>query len=56
MTRLETRVRELEAELDTESRRAADQLKNRRRSDRRVAELTFQADEDTRNRERMQVT
>merc|ERR1712061_579779 len=50
MNKMETRVRELEAE----SRRQADALKNLRRSERRINELTFASDEDRKNHERMQ--
>merc|ERR1712001_619615 len=54
MNKMETRVRELESELDAESRRQADALKNLRRSERRINELTFASDEDRKNHERMQ--
>merc|ERR1719373_1421015 len=50
MNKMETRIREL----DAESRRQADTLKNLRRSERRINELTFAADEDRKNHERMQ--
>merc|ERR1712121_290815 len=52
--KMETRIRELESELDAESRRLGDGLKNLRRSERRIKELTFSADEDKKNHERMQ--
>merc|ERR1712189_158091 len=48
------RVRELESEMDAENRRMADAQKNLRRSERRIKELTFAADEDRKNHERMQ--
>merc|ERR1712186_268155 len=54
MNKMETRIRELESELDAENRRQADALKNLRRSERRIKELTFAADEDRKNHERMQ--
>merc|ERR1712203_446721 len=54
MNKMETRVRELESELDAESRRQADALKNLRISERRINELTFASDEDRKNHERMQ--
>merc|ERR1711973_435599 len=54
MAKLDTRIRELESELDAESRRNADALKNLRKSERRVKELTYQQDEDRKNHERMQ--
>merc|ERR1711973_721908 len=54
MNKMETRIRELESEMDAESRRQADTLKNLRRSERRINELTFAQDEDRKNHERMQ--
>merc|ERR1712212_873936 len=54
MNKMETRIRELESEVDAEARRQADTLKNLRRSERRIKELTFAADEDRKNHERMQ--
>ena len=54
MNKMETRVRELESELTAENRRCGDALKNMRKSERRIKELTYQADEDRRNHERMQ--
>merc|ERR1719189_444603 len=54
MNKMETRVRELESELDAENRRQADALKNLRRSERRIKEMTYAADEDRKNQERMQ--
>ena len=53
--KMEARVQELGAELDTETRRRAEAQKNLRRSERRVAELSCQQDEDRKNHERMQV-
>ena len=53
--KMEARVAELGAELDTETRRRAEAQKNLRRSERRVAELSCQQDEDRKNHERMQV-
>merc|ERR1719309_533416 len=41
---LESRVRDLEASLDDESRRHADAQKNLRKCERRIKELTFQSD------------
>merc|ERR1712038_1820089 len=55
MNKMETRIRELESELDAENRRQADALKNLRRSERRITELSFAADEDRKNHERMQI-
>ncbi|XP_040569561.1 myosin-4 [Lepeophtheirus salmonis] len=54
MNKMETRIRELESELDAESRRMADAQKNLRKSERRIKELTFASDEDRKNHERMQ--
>merc|ERR1711902_402146 len=54
MNKMETRIRELESELDAENRRMADSNKNLRRSERRIKELAYSADEDRKNHERMQ--
>merc|ERR1712107_965195 len=54
VTKMETRIRELESELDAESRRYADAQKNMRKSERRVKELVFAQEEDKKNSERMQ--
>merc|ERR1712060_825508 len=54
MTRMDTRIRELESELDAENRRSADSQKNLRKSERRIKELAYQQDEDRKNHERMQ--
>merc|ERR1712203_1070619 len=54
MSKMETRVRELESELDAENRRLGDAQKNLRKSERRVKELTYTQDEDRKNSERMQ--
>merc|ERR1719474_2465795 len=54
MIKMETRVRELESELDAESRRFGDSSKNLRKTERKIKELTFAADEDKKNHERMQ--
>merc|ERR1712038_547112 len=54
MNKTETRIRELQSELDAESRRFADSQKNLRRSERRIKELAFAGDEDRKNHERMQ--
>merc|ERR1719225_1582070 len=45
MTKMDTRIRELESELDA---------KNRRKSERKIKELSYQQDEDRKNHERMQ--
>merc|ERR1719342_1415869 len=54
IAKMETRVRELESELDAESRRCADAQKNLRKSERYIKELSYQQDEDRKNHERMQ--
>ena len=51
---MESRIRELESEMDAESRRFADAQKNMRKSERRVKELVFAQEEDNKNHERMQ--
>ena len=52
VAKMETRIRELEAEIDAENRRMADAQKNLRKSERQIKELTFQQDEDRKNHER----
>jgi len=54
MNKMETRIRELESELDAENRRFGDSQKNLRKSERRIKELAYAADEDRKNHERMQ--
>merc|ERR1712033_131825 len=54
MNKMETRIRELESELEAENRRFADAQKNLRKSERHVKELTYTQDEDRKNHERMQ--
>merc|ERR1712126_128454 len=54
IAKMETRVRELESELDAESRRCSDAQKNLRKSERLIQELTYKQDEDRKNHERMQ--
>jgi myosin heavy chain 6/7 len=54
MNKMDSRIRELESELDAENRRYGDALKNLRKSERRIKELTFASDEDRKNHERMQ--
>merc|ERR1712073_174097 len=53
MTRMDTRIRELESEMDAENRRNADSLKNLRKSERKIKELTYSQEEDRKNHERM---
>merc|ERR1712080_384672 len=47
--KLESRMRELENELDAEQRRTADSIKNTRKIERKMKEVTYQADEDKKN-------
>merc|ERR1712098_218628 len=54
MNKMETRIMELGSELDAENRRFADAQKNLRRTERRIKELAYAADEDRKNHERMQ--
>merc|ERR1712064_252546 len=54
MNKMETRIRELESEMDAENRRLGDAQKNLRRSERRIKELSFASHEDRKNSERMQ--
>merc|ERR1719397_1081603 len=54
IAKMETRIRELESELDAENRRLGDAQKNLRKSERKIKELTFQGDEDRKNHERIQ--
>ena len=54
MNKMETRIRELESEVDAEARRCGDAHKNLRKSERRIKEMTYASDEDRKNHERMQ--
>merc|ERR1719437_198242 len=54
IAKMDTRIRELESELDAENRRFADAQKNLRKSERHVKELAYAQDEDRKNHERMQ--
>merc|ERR1719220_1789490 len=54
MTRMDTRIRELESEMDAETRRNADSQKNLRKSERKIKELSYSQEEDRKNHERMQ--
>merc|ERR1712124_41346 len=55
MNKMESRIRELQSEMDAENRRFADSQKNLRKSERHIKELTFASDEDRKNHERMQI-
>ncbi|XP_039358068.1 myosin heavy chain, skeletal muscle, adult-like [Mauremys reevesii] len=52
--KLESRVRELEGEVDNEQKRSADAIKGMRKYERRVKELTYQTEEDRKNVLRLQ--
>uniref|UniRef100_A0A803JF18 Myosin-4 n=1 Tax=Xenopus tropicalis TaxID=8364 RepID=A0A803JF18_XENTR len=54
LQKLETRVRELENELDNEQKRGVDAVKGVRKYERRVKELTYQTEEDRKNVLRLQ--
>merc|ERR1711982_268906 len=52
--KLESRIRELQSELEAENRRHAEGQRNLKKSERHIEELTFSADEDRKDHERMQ--
>merc|ERR1712126_739145 len=54
MNKMETRIRELQSELEAENRRFSDSQKNLRKSERKIKEITYASDEDRKNHERMQ--
>uniref|UniRef100_A0A8C7P759 Myosin motor domain-containing protein n=1 Tax=Oncorhynchus mykiss TaxID=8022 RepID=A0A8C7P759_ONCMY len=54
LQKLESRVRELETEVEAEQRRGADAVKGVRKYERRVKELTYQTEEDKKNVGRLQ--
>ncbi|XP_061612882.1 myosin heavy chain, fast skeletal muscle-like [Phyllopteryx taeniolatus] len=54
LQKLEARVHELESEMESEQRRAADAIKGIRKYERRIRELTFQTEEDKKNVLRLQ--
>ncbi|XP_063071716.1 myosin heavy chain, fast skeletal muscle-like [Engraulis encrasicolus] len=54
LQKLESRVRELEGEVDAEQRRGGDAVKGVRKYERRVKELTYQTEEDKKNVTRLQ--
>uniref|UniRef100_A0A668SRE5 Myosin, heavy chain b n=1 Tax=Oreochromis aureus TaxID=47969 RepID=A0A668SRE5_OREAU len=54
LQKLESRVRELEAEVEAEQRRGGDAVKGVRKYERRVKELTYQTEEDKKNLVRLQ--
>merc|ERR1711902_213862 len=54
VAKLESRCRELEAELDSEQRRCGDAHKNYRKAERMIKEYTFKSEEDRKNSEKLQ--
>ncbi|XP_076139368.1 myosin heavy chain, fast skeletal muscle-like [Alosa pseudoharengus] len=54
LQKLESRVRELESEVENEQRRGVDAVKGVRKYERRVKELTYQTEEDKKNVNRLQ--
>ncbi|XP_056144570.1 myosin-16-like [Lampris incognitus] len=52
--KLETRIKELENELDQEQKRHVETVKNLRKGERRLKELVFQTEEDHKTNQRMQ--
>ncbi|RVE69697.1 hypothetical protein OJAV_G00080100 [Oryzias javanicus] len=54
LQKLESRVRELESEVEGEQRRGAEAVKGVRKYERRVKELTYQTEEDKKNVTRLQ--
>ncbi|XP_067116860.1 myosin heavy chain, fast skeletal muscle-like [Osmerus mordax] len=54
LQKLESRVRELETEVEAEQRRGVDAVKGVRKYERRVKELTYQTEEDKKNVTRLQ--
>jgi len=54
MNKLESRIRELQSELEAENRRFAEGQRHLKKSERQIQELTFSSDEDRKNHERMQ--
>uniref|UniRef100_UPI003AAF3AAD myosin heavy chain, fast skeletal muscle-like n=1 Tax=Centroberyx gerrardi TaxID=166262 RepID=UPI003AAF3AAD len=54
LQKLESRVRELETEIEAEQRRGGDAVKGVRKYERRVKELTYQTEEDKKNGARLQ--
>ncbi|KAJ4926594.1 hypothetical protein JOQ06_014344 [Pogonophryne albipinna] len=54
LQKLETRVRDLESEVEAEQKRGAEAVKGVRKYERRVKELTYQTEEDKKNVARLQ--
>merc|ERR1711981_1498529 len=53
-SRLEQKIKDLEGQLDDESRRLIEAQKSQRHTERRIQELNFSQNEDHKNHERMQ--
>ncbi|CAB1342079.1 unnamed protein product [Coregonus sp. 'balchen'] len=54
LQKLETRVREVENELEAEQKRGGEAMKGVRKYERKVKELTYQGEEDKKNADRLQ--
>merc|ERR1712150_322252 len=54
MNKMDSRIRELESEIDAENRGHGDANKNLRKSERRCKEISYVFDEDRKNQERME--
>ncbi|XP_045072282.1 myosin-8-like isoform X3 [Coregonus clupeaformis] len=54
LQKLETRVREVENELEAEQKRGVEAMKGVRKYERKVKELTYQGEEDKKNADRLQ--
>uniref|UniRef100_A0A3B4ZLK1 Myosin heavy chain, fast skeletal muscle-like n=1 Tax=Stegastes partitus TaxID=144197 RepID=A0A3B4ZLK1_9TELE len=54
LQKLESRVRELENELDAEQKRSTESIKGVRKYERKIKELTYQSEEDKKNNIRLQ--
>ncbi|XP_064172521.1 myosin heavy chain, fast skeletal muscle-like isoform X2 [Anguilla rostrata] len=54
LQKLETRVRELESELESEQKRGAEAMKGIRKYERRIKDLGYQVEEDKKNMSRLQ--
>ncbi|XP_028310622.1 myosin heavy chain, fast skeletal muscle-like [Gouania willdenowi] len=54
LQKLETRVRELDTELEAEQKRSSESIKGVRKYERKLKELTYQSEEDKKNNVRLQ--
>ena len=50
---MDTRIKELESDLDVENLRLAEAQNNLQKSERRIKEITYRKDEDRKNKDRM---